>query len=484
MLTRRTFLGGLGLGAASTLFSPFLHALDPAGTRPRRFVVFVEGNGIEPRAFLSKATLVALEALKKSPITARYPYLRDYRQDAALPVLESGLHTASALETLGAMASNSAVLLGLSSKVAGGGHSTNYGALSCTKAYKSPTAPSIDAVLSSYKSVRQGAPFDAIRLGVGGPTLNYATCARGKNDPAPLLTDPIKAFDSTFGSLASSQGAQAYQERRRLLDFAQEDVKKVQQTFASSSSEAVKLERYLQAIEAMNGRIEQLASMEDALKRGILAVDLKQDAKAMARASEDPLERMRAQVEIATAALIGNVSNVVVFGLGTGDYNWAMSFNSLAAKFPGRKVLGGHDMKHGAESGNAQLIDVVHSITRTNVSMLAQMATTLEATEDTAAGDGSSMLENTLILYMSDNGEKHHSNAEEWPVLLMGGKKMGFATDGRTVVYPRVGDDNNARVSNLFNTLSYAAGKPMDAFGTESSAPKGPLGSEIWSPPL
>ena len=36
------------------------------------------------------------------------------------------------------------------------------------------------------------------------------------------------------------------------------------------------------------------------------------------------------------------------------------------------------------------------------------------------------MLDNTLLLHMSDNGEKDHSNAEEWAMLLVGGNNMGF----------------------------------------------------------
>jgi len=46
------------------------------------------------------------------------------------------------------------------------------------------------------------------------------------------------------------------------------------------------------------------------------------------------------------------------------------------------------------------------------------------------------MLDNTLLLHMSDNGEQHHSNSEEWAMLMVGGNNMGLKTDGRSVTYP------------------------------------------------
>jgi hypothetical protein len=87
-------------------------------------------------------------------------------------------------------------------------------------------------------------------------------------------------------------------------------------------------------------------------------------------------------------------------------------------------------------------------------------------------------------MYMGDNGEQHHSEAREFPLLLVGGSKLGFKTDGRSVVYPGYGDPNNRQLSNMFNTIGHATGDAtMNTFGTEGGtriAP-GPLGSEIWS---
>ena len=64
---------------------------------------------------------------------------------------------------------------------------------------------------------------------------------------------------------------------------------------------------------------------------------------------------------------------------------------------------------------------------------LAGLARTLAQTPDT---DGSTMLDNTAIVFVPDNGEQHHSTASDFPTLLLGGNAMGLRTDGRTVIYP------------------------------------------------
>ena len=116
------------------------------------------------------------------------------------------------------------------------------------------------------------------------------------------------------------------------------------------------------------------------------------------------------------------------------------------------------------------------------------MARALNSHED---GDGNTMLDNTAIVYMSDNGEQHHSTARDWPILVVGGRNMGLNLNGRTVIYPGTGvrdADNrpaNRQVSNFFNTLTYAAGANLDNFGGEgeegggSRLKAGPL-DEVW----
>jgi len=479
--TRRTFLKTLGFGAAGALLLPFYRQLEASGgSGCKRFVIFVEGNGIEPRNFLSTATEAQIEAAGGSIDGRRHLY-RGYDHDAPIVTTDAGLSTAPSLSSLsGGLESKAAVVLGLSSKITGGGHSTEAGALTSTRSPAgSPSGPSIDHYLSTIEAVRMGAPFQALRLGVVGDNtrLNYSTCAFGAKRPAPITCDPTTAFNSLFGSVASGAGVQTFREKKDLLDFAVADVNRALGDFAGNSAERRKLEEYLQSLENMVNRQQKIEQMGSQLE----AVKPVEPAEGTLYVSDAPLERLQAQVDLATAALLGGLSNVVVIALGTGTKHFSLQYPSLIDLYPGGDMLGGHDVRHAAEDGAQGYVDLLTAITDRHVAMMAQMASSLDATPE--AGADGTMLDHTLMLYMSDNGEKHHSLAEEWPMLLMGGQALGFQTDGRSVVFPRHGNDNNRQVSNLFNTLGHAAGQDLNTFGGEGvkRIAEGPL-TELWTP--
>ena len=95
--------------------------------------------------------------------------------------------------------------------------------------------------------------------------------------------------------------------------------------------------------------------------------------------------------------------------------------------------------------------------------LVASLATTLLNTPE---GDGT-MLDNTLIVYISGNGEQHHSTASEFPLLLLGGQGLGMAAGGRTLVYPGIENSGHRQVSNIWNTVGHMAGLDLNYFGTE-----------------
>ena len=107
--------------------------------------------------------------------------------------------------------------------------------------------------------------------------------------------------------------------------------------------------------------------------------------------------------------------------------------------------------------------------------MIADVARRLRDTPDVLGG---TMLDHTAIVYISDNGEQHHSTASEFPVLLLGGRGLGLRTEGRTIFYPGLGSERHLQLSNLWNTLGYLAGEELDDFGQEGRTRRatGPLG--------
>ncbi len=459
-LSRRQLLtGALGTAAGVGLLGPLVRAI-AGGTAPFRFVFVVEGNGIEPLTMMSTDTKAAIDAQTTSdPGTRRYyPHLYGHTS----PLVQTGdLGTAMALDPLATDGTNldliglSSVVLGLSSTITGGGHTTNFGALSSTRSTGSrPGGPTIDAVLAADPNVRQGTPFDAIRVGMHSKpeALNTSTCAYAEASAAPIVADPVLAYNNVFGSVAGAAGQQAFARRGVLLDYAIEDVNATLASFSGGSDERQKLETYLASLESLEARQQTLTGLS-----GTLAAVAPEDPSTNPLyGTGDPLDDLAAQFDLVTASLLGGLTNVAVIASATGG-GFDIPYPSLITD------ITRHDLHHGA--GDPTWRGVIHEATRQHVVQIAKMARTLAATPEA----GGTMLDNTLIVYLSDNGEQHHSSAEEWPILMVGGQAMGFYNDGRTTVFPGVREATNRQLSNLYNTIGHAAGQSLNDFGTEGT---------------
>jgi hypothetical protein len=176
------------------------------------------------------------------------------------------------------------------------------------------------------------------------------------------------------------------------------------------------------------------------------------------------MDRFGAQLKLAVAALKGQLTNVAVVTSGTGDDCGPLIYPSEpnpAYQTIMRQVL---QTWAGSDAGALQTLQ---DMTRQTLDAVAAAAQDLMNTPD-PAGTGS-MLDNTVIVFISDNGEQNRSTASEFPVVLIGGKNLGLVTGGRTIVYPGVdtGGSAHRQVSNLWNTLGHLAGEELDRFGAE-----------------
>lgn len=468
-LQRRSFLRALGVGAGATLLAPLVTRMVSAGgPPPRRFVFVVEGNCFEPITMLADRPRGEIDATMSEPLGGKRWWYRSYRHDAPLVVSETDFGTAPALGALAAdpaVASQAGVVFGLSSRIAGGGHSAFHGALSSARTISGvPGGQTIDAYLASLAQVRREAPFDAVRFGVSpdaNEPLDFGTCAYGRGRAAPLILSQTAAYDTLFGSVGSDSGRASFARRRGLLDFAREDVDATLAAFPGGSDERAKLESYLGSVEELTRRHTRMMELAPQLEANRPATP---DTNPL-YGTGDPLDRFRSHLELVTAALKGELTNVAVVGCGTGGkFGLTYSLSSV----------GRHDLHHGS-GGSPTFLDVIHEVTRQQVEAIARMASELAATPETGA-DGS-MLDHTVIVYVGDNGEQHHSTASEFPVLVVGGSALGLGLGGRTLVYPGLSSDGHRQLSNLWNTLGHVAGDDLNEFGAEGPSRRaaGPL---------
>lgn len=436
-ITRRSLLKGITLGAGATLLSPILsqlaaHAAGDDRLSSRKRVVFVvQSNGMNP------AHLVPV-GVKRRPDGRNERPTNDRLEEMSLGDKE--LH--SALEPLSPFKDRISLVQGLSGRIAKSDHSANHGALGAYAANRGAMMQTIDSAISEVLP----STFSHVALGLNGGDgpMNYRVSAAGPGKEIPIVCSPDLAFAALFGSVAEGSKKEAFDRRTNLLDFMADDVRRSRAELAGD--ERQKFDRYLEAFETLHKRQLELVAKTEELKKFVP----KLGEKATTSVSSLILE---AQFEIAAAALVSGLTNVVTLASGGGGQQFG--------KFPEFNIPDLHGIGHGNAYGRESSEECFVELRRFHTRLIAELAAKLQAAPE---GSGT-MLDNTLIVYLSDSGEGHHPNLYEWPVVLIGSLGGKLKTAGRYLQLPNYGTKNHRTMSNLYCTLLHAVGKPRDKFG-------------------
>ncbi|MFN4261620.1 MAG: DUF1552 domain-containing protein [Gemmataceae bacterium] len=428
-LNRRTFLRGVTLGSGTVLLAPFLDRLeaqanDPAAAQ-QRFVFVTVSNGINA-GWVQPATI---ESNRRNNGQLHEVALADHRLPAMLEPLEPFKNRVT-------------ILQGLSGKVAGGGHSTGYGALGCyPSSRRGVMAETIDLALSRARP----ATFSFFGQELHSKhevTINYGRSAAGPNQPVALQCRPDLAYNQLFGSVAAGAGRQAFEARSNLLDFMVDDIRRVEG--ALGGEERRQLQSYLQAFENMTERRSRLNDNAESLRRHAPTVTNRYT-------SAETTDRLDAQFDLATAALVSGLTNVVTLST---DFN--QTYRGLGI------TLGTHPIGHGRGENGKTSAELMQTIRRFYAELIARMARRLQ---DVREGDGT-MLDNTLIVFLSDAAEAHHSTCVNWPIVLLGGRLGGrLRAGGRYLDFPSYGQNGHRTVANLYTALLQTVGVRRARFG-------------------
>ena len=447
-MTRRQMLKGVGLGAGASVLTPMLgqlaaHAAGDARAALRQRVVFVmQSNGMNPGHLVPAG--VERKAPNGQPAATKF---------IDVPLQDKTLH--QALEPLTPFKQRLTLVEGLSNRIAYSDHSCEFGALGCCPKSR-PFGASIDVALADALP----APFKHVGLGYsdGGDVYCYSASVSGK--PVPICASPQEAFKTLFGAVADA-GGKSFDVRTKMLEFLADDVKRARAALVGDEKQ--KLDGYIAAFETLHGRQGQLVGLRDAMRKH--APKLKEDVLAKEPTASHILE---AQFDIAAAALIAGMTNVVTLTTGAGGQRFG--------KFAEVGVPDLHRIGHGGTYDGMTNEECFVAIRRIHTKLIAELARKLAATPE---GDGT-MLDNTVIVYLSDSGDSHHPSGYQWPVVLLGNLGGKLKTNGRFVEYPNYHTRGHRTLAGLYCTLLHAAGAPRDKFGVDDVklAPadqKGPL---------
>lgn len=447
-LARRQLLKGLTTGAVAPLLKPFLNNLhaEHRGVLPKRFLFVVKSSGLTP-AELVPADLV--------PSMVRPGEREDWPAELVptkdlvdLPLKHHKLP--ESLKPLSPFIDDLTIIQGLSGKMCRGGHSAWYGALGCyhTGNEGNPgraSSATVDGALArALPSI-----FPHVGLTLGGKVLTGVKdsvvypgiSALDADRPLPYQASPAMAYKSLFGVAATGKEAEADNLLQSiLLDHMVNDIKRVRSSIGNADQD--KLEHYLSAFDSLRDRRRKLKGLEAKIRRAAPKVTDK-------FTSEVETDRIEAHFDIAAATLISGISNVVNVRADTLE----VTYRGLGIS---KHV---HGLGHSESVDGMTPVEARSRIRTFHLEQIARVAAKLKAVPE---GDGT-MLDNTLIVYLSDAAEKHHGSCIEWPFILLGGLASGGGN--RYLQYPEYRQSGHHTIANLYNNFMHIAGEPTDKFG-------------------
>jgi len=439
-IERRCVIKGLTLGAGAVVLQPFLNALaaQAAGAVAPRFVFVFESNGM----------------LRNQVEPKNAPSAKD-DPPADLPL--SDLELPEPLAPLAPLKERMSIVLGLSSREAYANHGSGYGALGCYNAraglangtHNEALGQTIDHALAG----RLPGIIPVVGLGISqDPNTVFAqtVSAVDRKRPLPIVCRPDVAFASLFGSVAEGDAAKLFKSRQHLLDYIQADVRRVRAALPAMDRE--KLDAYLQTFEQMRDRQAKVHEIRDRLQANLPAID--------AFNGQRLTDRFEAQSLLAIASLASGLTNVAIVDASCGPHGYK-TWKELGVNTDGHAI--GHSA-HTPESLKMQSVIRQYHATR-----VADIATRLAAIPEA----GGTMLDNTLIVWMSDSSDSHHGQSLQWPMIRVGNLGGRLKTAGRFLRLPKYGAPGHRTMSDFYLALLRCVGDERETFGVPDKELKG-----------
>jgi len=415
MIKRREILHVMAAGVGSALLPSYAPAADKKAGSPRRIIFFLQNHGFDPLTCIPKGLE---ESCSLDGVTLAEPM-------QALEPYKDRMH----------------IITGLHGRHTSPGHSAYFGALGGYRGSQGvpPAGATIDYVLSQSLPKTILPPLcigmESIENMKARPTIATLT-ASGPKQPIFMHCDPNMLYQMLFGSIADGDVKKHYQARSNVML----DVERVAKLKANGlpQSESERYATYVNGFRDVNGLRDKLSKMPAQLKKYAPTPDERYSKPKFETDWHDAL------LEIGIAALQANLTNVLTIGSGCGEYFG--SWKGLGIP------NGGHGLGHVDQPGNETWI----KIRQYNCQMLVKLMKSLEAIPE---GSGS-MMDNTLIVYTSNNGEKQHTDGSNWPFVLLGNGGGRFKTGQYTQIESRP-------INDLYTTFLHGVGAPVDRFNMD-----------------
>ncbi len=437
---RRSFLKNttaslVGLSALSSLSQ--LSAATPAANNNEtpRFIFIRKGNGLFPSALVPPSLSEADKNREKSMAAFEADLSKHELPDWLMP--------------LNAHKKHMTLLQGLSAKMCTMGHSTYQSPLAVSRSAERPatiTRATVDIELARMFT----SPFEHIEL----------TCARnqkgvvsgmsaiGPKQPNYAFASPSAAFENLF-SVASGNKEIIMDQTldNSLYQFISQNLKPKAENLNHIEGEQ-KIGNYADSVDTLIKRNKLLQSMSAQIKKYAPTLN-----KNVMQDQYTTVEQQEAFVEILLGALYAGLTNVVTFtidDLGT-NYSGLFDFEVML-----------HDVGHGKENKGVSALDQRTKVRTQHMKMVERIVNGLKKMPE---GKGT-MFDNTIIMYLPENGETHHSQGTEVPFVILAGDKVKLRNIGsRYIRLPNYDEPGHKTLGNFYTTLLNAYGNPIKHYG-------------------
>ena len=339
------------------------------------------------------------------------------------------------------------IINGLHGKHTSPSHSAFFGALGGYRGSDGvpPSAPTIDYELSKVlpKTLLPHLCIGMDSLGNMKSKPTIATLsASGAGKPIFMHSNPNHLYQMLYGGISTGEIRRQFEARSNVLN-------QVERLASAESRSLLTKDRqrygqYVQGFKDVNGLRERLNTVADHLRKFAPKVDERYTRPEFETDWHD------VNLELGISALKSGITNTLTIGSGRGEI------------FGSWKGIGveqqGHNLGHMDQPDNPIWI----KIRQYNSRMLVRI---MESLESVPEGSGT-MMDNTLIVYTSNNADKQHTNGANWPVMLLGNLGGAFKTGCFTQL------DGKRPINSLYTSLLKAAGKNVDRFNMNEKLAK------------
>ena len=426
MLNRRQLLQGIaaGVGASqsSSLFPNLLRAAPPSVSGiPKRIVFFLQNQGFDPATCIPSG-MTSSGSLAKATLPEPIEALEPFKERLHIINGLHGMHTSPS-------------------------HSAFFGALGGFRGGDGvpPSAATIDYELSK---VLPQTLMPHLCIGMDSkenmatkPTIATLS-ASGAGQPIFMHSNPNHLYQMLYGGISDGDIRLQHEARSSLLNQIEQLATAKGQ--ALPTADELRYGQYVQGFRDLNGLRGRLETVADHLRQFAPTVDQRYTDPEFETDWHDCL------LELGISSLASGVTNTLTIASGRGEI------------FGSWKGLGideqGHNLGHMLQPDNPIWI----KIRQYNCRMLVRI---MEALESVPEGSGT-MMDNTLIVYTSNNADKQHTNGANWPVMLLGNCGGIFKTGCFTQL------DGKRPINSLYTALLRACDQKVDRFNMNDQLAK------------